>query len=185
MSNALMSEDSNMNDQLHYRIYYARGRRFSQFMSHLLAGMYLFGALFFLRETYRDPSFAPMLILYIPIAIYTVSYSYTLTDTCVIISTSGIEYKRPEFSIAATWSQVKSLKRNVVFSMLGLRYYLILDAPTISYTKWFGSAYKLQLNHLLFPVWQKRIPLGKMWQAYEELENDIHTQIPSLPFDAS
>jgi hypothetical protein len=153
-------------------------------MAHVLTGMYIVGGLWMLQHTYQDPSFAPMLILFIPIAIYTVAYSYALTDTCVIISTSGIEYKRPEFSIAATWSQIKSLKRNVFLPMLGLQYYLLLDAPTISYTKWFGSAYKFQLNHILFPTWQKRIPLGKMWQSYEELENEIHIKIPSLPFDA-
>ncbi len=154
-------------------------------MSHVVMAMYVLGAFIFLGETYRDPSFAPMLILYLPIAVYTVSYCYALTDTCIIISISGIEYQRPEFSITVTWSQIKSLKRNAVLPMLGLRYYLILESPTILYTKWFGTAYKLQLNHIFFPGWQKRIPLGKMWQAYEELENEIRTQVPSLPFESS
>ena len=154
-------------------------------MSHVVAGLYLFGAFFFLFETYRDPSFAPMLVLYIPIAIYTVAYAYASVDSCIMISTSGIEYRRPEFSITATWSQVKSLKRNVFLPTLGLQYYLLLDAPTVSYTKWFGSAYKFQLNHIFFPSSQKRIPFGKMWQAYEELENEIRTQVPSLPFESS
>jgi hypothetical protein len=174
-----------MNDQSTHSIYYARGRRFSQLMCHLIAGMSVFGAFFFLRETYRDSSFAPMLILYIPIAVYTVTYCYAYVDTCVIISTSGIEYKRPEFSIVATWSQIKSLKRNVFFAMLGLQYHLVLDNPTIIYTKWFGLAYKLQLNHIFFPAYQNRIPLGKMWQDYEELQNEIRTKIPSLPFKSS
>ncbi len=153
-------------------------------MSHILAGMFVLWGLWILFEIYRDPSFAPFLIIFIPVAIYTTTYSYALTDTCVMISPTGIEYRRPEFSILATWSQIKSLKRNAVLPMLGLRYYLILDAPTILYTKWFGTAYKFQLNHVLFPSWQKRIPLGKMWQAYEELENEIRTQVPSLPFES-
>ena len=172
-----------MNEQPTPRIYYVRGRKPSQYMSHVVAGLYLFGALFFLLETYRDPSFAPMLVLYIPIAIYTVAYAYASVDACIIISTSGIEFRRPEFSITATWSQVKSLKRNFFFSMLGLRYYLLLDAPTVSYTKWFGSAYKVQLNHIFFPSAQKRIPLGKMWQGYEELQNELRARVPSLHFD--
>jgi hypothetical protein len=83
------------------------------------------------------------------------------------------------------WSQIKSLKRNVFFAMLGLQYYLLLDNPTIIYTKWFGLAYKLQLNHIFFPIYQKRIPLGKMWQGYEELQNEIRAKIPSLPFESS
>jgi len=174
-----------MSDQLTHRIYYARGRRFSQYVSHLLAGLYIVGALLFLRETYREPSFAPMLCLYVPIAIYTVTYSYALTETCIIISASGIEYRRPEFSLVANWSQVKSLKRNPVLPGLGLRYYIILDAPTLLYTKWFGMAYKLQLNHIFFPSVQKRIPVGKMWQAYEELESEIRTRVPGLPFESS
>ena len=152
-------------------------------MSRILTVMFVLWSLWMLLHTYQDPSFAPMLIFFVPVAIYTTAYSYALTDTCVITSETGIEYKRPEFSIAATWSQIKALKRIVFLPMFGLQYYLLLDAPTISYTKWFGSAYKAQLNHLLFPSWQKRIPLGKMWQAYEELENEIHTKIPSLPFD--
>ncbi len=126
-----------------------------------------------------------MLIVYIPVAIYTVAYSYALTDTCVIISATGIEYKRPEFSIVATWSQIKSLKRNAFSAMLGVQHYLLLDAPTISYTRWLGSAYKLQLSHLIFPSHLKSIPLGKnVWEANEELENEIRTKVPSLPFDA-
>jgi hypothetical protein len=69
--------------------------------------------------------------------------------------------------------------------MLGVRYYLLLEAPTIIYTKWVGLGYKLQLNHILFPVHLKRIPLGKMWQGYEELQNEIRAKIPSLPFESS
>jgi hypothetical protein len=152
-------------------------------MSHILTVMFVLWSLWMLRHTYQDPSFAPMLIIFIPIAVYTTTYSYALADTCVITSETGIEYKRPGFSIAAPWSQIKFLKRNMFLPMLGLQYFLLIDAPTISYTKWFGSAYKFQLNHLFFPSWQKCIPLGKMWQAYEELENEIRTKISSLPFD--
>jgi hypothetical protein len=174
-----------MNRQSTHRIYYTRRRRFSQFMSHVVMASYIIGAIIFLGETYRIPSFAPIFILYIPIAVYTVSYCYALTDTCITISPSGIEYKRPEFSILASWSQLKSLKRNAVLSTLGLRYYLIVESPTVLYTKWFGTAYKFQLNHIFFPSWQKRIPLGKMWQAYEELEHEIHTRVPNLPFESA
>ena len=167
------------------RIYYSRGRRFSRLMSHILAGLFILSGLWFLYHIYEDPSFAPMLVIYLPVAIYTTIYSYALIDTCVITSETGIEYRRPEFSVFATWSQIKSLKRNAVLSMLGLRYYLFLESPTILYTKWFGTAYKFQLNHIFFPAWQKRIPLGEMWQAYEELENEIRTKAPSLPFKSS
>ncbi len=167
------------------RIYYARGRRFSRLMSHILAAMFILWGLWILVHTYEDPTFVPMLVIYVPIAIYTTIYSYALADTCVITSETGIEYRRPEFSVLATWSQIKSLKRNAVLSMLGLRYYLILESPTILYTMWFGTAYKFQLNHILFPGWQKRIPLGRMWQAYEELENEIRTRVPSLPLESS
>jgi hypothetical protein len=178
-----MRSDSNINVQSTQRVYYTRGRQFSRFMSYILTMMFVLWGLWILIHTYEDPTFAPMLIIYLPVAIYTTAYSYALTDTCVITSETGIEYKRPEFSIVATWSQIKSLKRNVFLPMLDLQYYLLLDAPTISYRKWFGSAYKFQLNHIFFPSWQKRIPLGKMWQAYEELENEIRTKISSLPFD--
>jgi hypothetical protein len=154
-------------------------------MSHILAGMFILWGLWFLIHTVEDPTFAPMLVIYIPVAIYTAIYSYALTDTCVIITETGVEYRRPEFSIVATWSQIKSLKRNIFLAMLGLQYYLLLDTPTIIYTKWFGLAYKLQLSHILFPAYQKRIPLGKMWQGYEELQNEIRTKIPSLPFKSS
>lgn len=153
-------------------------------MSRVITVMFVLWGLWILFHTYEDPTFAPMLIIYIPVAIYTTAYSYALPDTCIITSETGIEYKRPEFSILATWSQVKSLKRNAMLPMLGLRYFLILETPTILYTKWFGTAYKFQFNHILFPSWQKHIPLGKMWQAYEELENEIRIQAPSLPLDA-
>jgi hypothetical protein len=125
-----------------------------------------------------------MLIIYIPVAIYTTVYASALPDTCLITSELGLEYKRPEFSIVASWSQIKSLKHNAVLPMLGLRYYLILEAPTIFYTKWFGTAYKAQLNHILFPSWQKHIPLGEMWQDYQELENELRAHVPGLPFEA-
>lgn len=174
-----------MNTQLTRRIYFARGRRFSRYMSHLLASLYILGGLWMVQHTYQDPSFAPILIIYIPVAIYTVPYAYALTNICVITSPEGIQYKRPEFSIEATWSQIKALKHNVFFPMLGVRYYLLLDAPTTTYTKWVGLGYKVQLNHILFPAYQKRIPLGKMWQDYEELQNEIRAKIPSLPFESS
>ena len=148
-------------------------------------GMFILWGLWILYDIYEDPSFASILIFFIPVAVYCVPYCYALTDTCVITSEGGIEYRRPEFSIVAAWSQIKSLKPNVFFPILGVQYYLLLDAPTIIYTKWFGLAYKLQLNHILFPTYQKRIPLGKMWQQYEELQNEIHVRIPSLPFESS
>ena len=173
-----------MDTQPTQRIYFARGRQFSRYMSHILAGLYILGGLWMVQHTYQDPSFAPILIIYIPVAIYTVPYAYALTETCIITSSEGIQYKRPEFSIEATWSQIKALKRNGFFPMLGVRYYLLLAAPTITYTKWVGLGYKLQLNHILFPVYQKRIPLGKMWQDYEELQHEIHAKIPSLPFES-
>lgn len=179
-----MRSNSEINIQPTRRIYYASGRQFSRFMSHILIVIFVLWGLWILFHTYEDLTFAPMFIIYIPVAIYTSAYSYALPDTCVITSETGIEYKRPEFSILATWSQVKSLKHNAVLPILGLRYFLILETPTILYTKWFGTTYKFQLNHIFFPSWQKRIPLGKMWQAYEELENEIRTQVPSLPFDA-
>ena len=153
-------------------------------MSHLVMGMYVLGTFIFLGETYRDPSFAPMLILFIPIAIYNVFYVYAAPNTCVIVSTSGIEYQRPEFSIAGRWSQIKALKRTIFLSMLGLRYYIILEEPTISYTKWLGFGYRLLLGDILSPNQQKRIPLGKMWQDYEELENELRAHVPSLSLDA-
>ena len=154
-------------------------------MSHVITGMFIIWSLWIVYHIYEDPSFAPILIFFIPLVVYSIPYFYALTDTCVITSERGIEYRRPEFAIVATWSQVKSLKRNVFFAMLGLEYYLLLDAPTIIYTKGFGRAYKLQLNHIFFPAFQKRIPLGKMWQGYEELQNEIRAKIPSLPFKSS
>jgi len=181
----LMRSNSEAIVQQAQRVHYARVRQFSRLMSHILAGMFILWGLWFLVHTYEDPTFAPMLVIYIPIAVYTTIYSYALTDTCVITSETGIEYRRPEFSILATWSQIKSLQHNALLPMLGLRYYLILESPTILYTKWFGTAYKFQLNPILFPGWQKRLPLGKMWQAYEELENEIRTQVPSLSFESS
>ncbi len=179
-----MNSNSDINIKPTQRIYYSRGRRFARFMSHVIAGMFALWGLWILYDIYRDPSFAPFLIIFIPVAVYSTAYYYALTDTCVIMSETGIEYRRPEFSIVATWSQIKSLKRNVFFAMLGLQYYLLLDAPTIIYTKWFGLAYKLQLTHILFPAYQKRIPLGKMWQGYEQLQNEIRAKIPSLPFES-
>jgi hypothetical protein len=180
-----MNSSSDVNIQPAQRIYYSRGRRFSRFMSHAIMGMFVTWGLWILYQIYEDPSFAPILIFFIPVAVYLIPHSYALTDTCVITSERGIEYRRPEFSIVATWSQIKSLKRNVFFAMLGLQYYLLLDAPTVIYTKWFGLAYKLQLNHILFPAFQKRIPLGKMWQGYEELQKEIRARIPSLSFESS
>jgi len=178
-----MKPDSNINAQPNQRTYYTRRRWFVRYMAHLIAGMFIVWTFWFLREIYGDPSFALMLIVYIPVAVYSVAFFYALTDTCVIISPTGIEYKRPEFSIIATWSQIKSVKRSAFASMLGV-HYLLLDAPTLTYTKWLGTAYKLQLGHLLSPSHQKRIPLGKnVWEANEELENEIRTKIPSLPFD--
>lgn len=138
-----------------------------------------------LYDIYRDPSFAPFLIIFIPVAIYSIAYYYALTDTCVITSEAGIEYKRPEFSIVAAWSQIKSLKHNPILSIFGVNHYLLLEAPTISYTKWLGSAYKFQLGHILFRGQQKRIPIGKMWESSKELENEIRTKVPSLAFESS
>jgi hypothetical protein len=152
-------------------------------MSYVLTVEYAIAIAWMFYHTYQDSSFAPMLLLFIPVAIYTTTYAYALVDTCVITSETGIEYRRPEGSITAPWAQIKSLRRNVVLPGLGLRYYLILEAPAISYSKWFGTAYKLQLGQILFPSKQKRIPLGKMWQGYEELENELRAHAPSLPFD--
>jgi hypothetical protein len=180
-----MNSNSDVNIQPTQRIYYSRGRRFSRFMAHVITGMFILWGSWILYHIYEDPSFAPILIVFIPVAVYTIPYYYALTDTCVITSESGIEYRRPEFSIVAPWSQIKSLKHTVVLAMLGLQYYLLLDTPTIIYTKWFGLAYKLQLTHILFPADQKRIPLGKMWQGYGELQNEIRAKIPSLPFESS
>jgi len=180
-----MRSDSDVNVQPTQRIYYSRGRRFARFMSHVIAGMFALWGLEMLYEIYQDPSYAPMLIIFIPVAIYSIAYYYALTDTCVITSETGIEYRRPEFSIVATWSQIKSLKHNSFLSMFGLSQYLLIEAPTISYTKWLGSAYKFQLGHLLFSRQQRRIPLGKMWESSTELENEIRTKVPSLPFESS
>jgi hypothetical protein len=154
-------------------------------MSHVIAGMFALWGLWFLYEIYQDPSFAPMLIIFIPVAGYSIAYYYALTDTCVITSEAGIEYRLPEFSIVATWSQIKSLKHNTLLSIFGVNHYLILEAPTIYYTKWLGAAYKFQLGHILFSRQQRRIPIGKMWESSKELENEIRTKVPSLPFEPS
>ena len=180
-----MGLNSDVNVQSAQRIYYSRGRRFSRFVSHLIAGMFVLWGLWILYTTYRDPSFAPILIIFIPVAFYSIAYYYALTDTCVITSETGIEYRRPEFSIVATWSQIKSLKHNPILSMFGVHHYLLLEAPTISYTKWLGSAYKFQLGHILFRSQQKRIPIGRMWESSKELENEIRTKVPSHTFDSS
>ena len=153
-------------------------------MSHVLAAMFVLWGLWILLEIFRDPSFAPFLIIFIPVAIYTTAYSYALTDTCVITSETGIEYKRPEFSIVATWSQIRSLKHNPFMSIFGVNHYLLLESQTVSYTRWFGMAYKVQLSHILFPGQQKQIPIGKIWESSKELENEISTKIPSLSFES-
>jgi hypothetical protein len=177
-----MSTNSNMNAQSTiYRIYPTRRRWLTRFMAHLLTGMLLYRAFLFFLRTYQDPSFAPMLIVYVPVAVYTAAFSYALTDTCVITSSADIEYKRPEFSVFATWSQVKSLKRNVFASIFGVQYYILLDKPTLTYTKSFGYSYKFFLGTLLFADLSKMIPLGKnVWEANEELENEIRAKRPSL-----
>jgi hypothetical protein len=174
-----------MNDVPTRKIYYAKARKFSRYMAHLVAGIYFLGALFFLRATYLDSFFMPMLVLYIPIAIYTVAYAYAAIDTCIIVSNSGIEYQRPEFAVIAKWSEIKALKRSLIFSLFGLRYYLILEAPRIRYAKWFGTMYRIQPSRLLFRGLQTFIPLGNMWQDYEQLENELRTHVPSLSFDVS
>jgi hypothetical protein len=179
-----MRLNSDVNAQSSQSIYYSRGRQFSRAMAHLIVGMFALWGLWFLYAIYRDPSFALMLIVFIPIAVYSVTYYYALTHTCVITSDTGIEYRRPEFSIVANWSQIKSLKHNPILSIFGVNHYLLLEAPTISYTKWLGSAYKFQLSHILFPMQQKRIPIGKMWESSKELQNEIRAKVPSLPFES-
>src|SRR6476646_9474908 len=111
-----MKSNSDVIVQLAKRIHYSRGRRFTRFMSHLITGMFVLWGLWILWTTYQDPSFAPILIVFIPVAVYSTAYYYALNNTCVITSEMGIEYKLPEFSLIATWSQVKALKRNVVLS---------------------------------------------------------------------
>ena len=180
-----MRSNSEINVSSAQRIYYSRGRRFARFTSHIITGMFVLWGLWFLIHTFQDPAFfAPLLVIFIPVAIYTTAYYYALTDTCVITSETGIEYKRPEFSILATWSQIKSLKHNPFLSIFGINHYLLLDDPTISYTKWFGAAYRFQLSQILFPMQQKSIPIGKMWESSKGLENEIHTKIPSLSFES-
>ena len=90
-----MRFNSEKNIQPNPRIYYARGRKLSRFMSRILTAMFILWGVWILFHTYEDPTFAPMLIIYIPVAIYTTVYASALPDTCLITSESGIEYKRP------------------------------------------------------------------------------------------
>ncbi len=166
------------------RIYYTRFRRRDRYLAHLAIGIFIVWAFLTLREIYQDPSYALMLIIFIPVAVYSVAWAYATSNICIITSPAGIEYKKAEFSIVAKWSQVTSVKRGAFPSILGVHHYLLLDAPILTYTKWLGTAYKLQLNHLFFPRLQKRIPLGKnLWEANEELEKEIQSQVPGLTFE--
>jgi len=172
-----------MNSQPIQTIYYRKQRRFLRYMAHLITGILIASVLWILANTYRDPSFLPILILYICVAVFNSTYYYAISDSCVIITAAGIEYRKPEYCIMAAWSQVTSVKRGGFSSILNV-HALSLDKPTITYTKWFGTVYRLGLGPLMFHYVQKSIPFGKnVWEAEEELENEIRSRVPSLHFD--
>jgi hypothetical protein len=79
-----MNSNSDVNIKPTQRIYYSRGGRFSRFMSHVITGMFIIWGLWILYDIYEDPSFAPILIFFFPVAVYSIPYYYALADTCII-----------------------------------------------------------------------------------------------------
>ena len=164
------------------RTYYSRGRTFTRCTCRVVTGMFALFGLWGVIRIFEDSTFAPFLILYIPVALYDVRYYYALSDTCVITSETGIEYKRPEFTIVAAWSQIKSVRHGRLLALVGVTHYLVLDSPSVSYAKWFGTVYRLSLMHIFFPGQQRSIPIGPTWQSRNALENEILTKRPDLSF---
>jgi hypothetical protein len=127
-----------------------------------------------LKETRRDPSFAPFLILLLLVLAYNSLYLHDVFYlTRLEISQTGITYCwGGRHTISAPWDRVKGIRTR---RLLGITIWeeLQVEAPSVKRTWWFP----LVLPFLLKPP---RIPLGpRIWEREEDLRERIRQRAPA------
>ncbi len=166
-----------MNIQHTEKVFYTKQRQLTRYEAHFAVLVLISVGVWLVLQSLRDAALALfVLLIYLPVAIYSSAYIYALADTCLILSATGVEYKRPECRVQASWDQVSSMKRSTFGALFGIPYNLYLDAPVVTFSKWFGFSYRPL--HMLFPRFYTRIPLGKgLWESNDEIMKEIQAGV--------